>query len=120
MDSNGRWRSVTVGFRVSPEESELLNTQVAISGLPKQEYILNRLLDRDVVVIPSVRVQGALQRETLKVYQELRRIRDGSEISPQLEACIELLTNEFIALGADIHEPSDVQTEDDLISKLTR
>ena len=37
-DEHNRWRSITVGFRVSPEESEQLNAAVALSGLSKQEY----------------------------------------------------------------------------------
>ena len=35
-DNKNRWRNITVGFRVSPEENELINKAVALSGLPKQ------------------------------------------------------------------------------------
>ena len=49
----GRWRSKTVAFRVSPEEADLIDAQVAMSGLTKQDYITKRLLARDVVVVPS-------------------------------------------------------------------
>ena len=38
VDRHNRFRSITVGFRVSPEEQEELNRAVALSGLPKQEY----------------------------------------------------------------------------------
>ena len=34
-DNKNRWRNITVGFRVSPEENELINKAVALSGLPK-------------------------------------------------------------------------------------
>ena len=37
-DNKNRWRNITVGFRVSPEENERINKAVALSGLPKQEY----------------------------------------------------------------------------------
>ena len=37
-DRHNRFRSITVGFRVSPEEQEQLNRAGALSGLPKQEY----------------------------------------------------------------------------------
>lgn len=33
FDGKGRWRCVTVGFRMSPEENETLNTKVYLSGL---------------------------------------------------------------------------------------
>ena len=31
-DNKNRWRNITVGFRVSPEENELINKAVALSG----------------------------------------------------------------------------------------
>ena len=49
-DNKNRWRNITVGFRVSPEENELINRAVALSGLPKQEYCYRRCLNQDVVV----------------------------------------------------------------------
>ena len=44
LDYKGRWRNHTVAFRVSDEESKLLNDLVALSGLTKQDYITRRLL----------------------------------------------------------------------------
>lgn len=41
-DNKNRWRNITVGFRVSPEENVLINKAVALSGLPKQEYCYAR------------------------------------------------------------------------------
>ena len=39
LDQQGRWRNKVVAFRMSPEEDELLETAVRLSGLTKQEYI---------------------------------------------------------------------------------
>ena len=33
LDSHKRWRNITVGFRVSAEENELINKAVKLSGL---------------------------------------------------------------------------------------
>jgi len=57
LDGHGRWRSVNVSFRVSPEEDRLLETFVKLSGMTKQDYLTDRVLCRDVVVsgyLPSV------------------------------------------------------------------
>lgn len=117
LDAHGRWRSVTVSFRVSPEEARLIDAQVALSGMTKQQYVTNRLLEREVKVIPSSRVQRALREQMGAVYLELRRIRDGSELSPELEAVIGLLADEFAALGG---ERSGVEQEDDAIKSINR
>ena len=50
VDRKNRFRSITVGFRVSPEEQEELNRAVALSGLPKQEYCYRKCMGREVVI----------------------------------------------------------------------
>ena len=61
LDAHGRWRNVTVAFRVSPEEDSQIETLVGLSGLTKQDYIMSRLLNRDVVVKGNPRVFKALR-----------------------------------------------------------
>ena len=79
-DEQGRFRSVTVGFRVSPEEGEQLDRQVQLSGLTKQDYILRRLMNREVVVHGNPRVYKALKGQMAEVLEELRRIEAGGNI----------------------------------------
>ena len=56
LDYKGRWRNKTVAFRVSEDEAKLIDTQVALSGLTKQDYIIKRLLEREIVVLGSPRI----------------------------------------------------------------
>lgn len=119
LDQHGRHRNVTVAFRVSREESDLLNRLVALSGLTKQDYITSKLLDREVTVVPGSRTRKALRDEMIAVYRELRRIRDDTGISPELETVISAIAAEFIRLGA-VDDKSDVEKEDRAISTLAR
>ena len=50
LDHQGRWRSKTVAFRVSPEEDALIEKKVALSGLTKQEYITRRLQEEEMQI----------------------------------------------------------------------
>lgn len=90
-DGQGRWRSKTVAFRISPEEDEQLETAVRLSGLTKQDYIIRRLECRDVVVQGNPRVYKALRNELVSVLSELRRIEGGGKVSIDLLATIELI-----------------------------
>ena len=83
-DEQGRLRSVTVGFRVSPEESAQLDRLVQLSGLTKQDYIIRRLMNREVVVQGNPRVYKALNGHLEAVLEELRRIEAGGSISAEL------------------------------------
>ena len=86
-DNKNRWRNITVGFRVSPEENELINRAVALSGLPKQEY-----LNQDVVVQGNPRVYKALKTEFATVLAELKRIEAGKGVDDELLSVIELIS----------------------------
>ena len=91
LDSKGRFRSRTIGFRVSPEEEKLINSAVALSGLTKQDYIVKRLLCRDVVVQGNPRVYKALRDQLAAVLNELRRIEAGDSVSDELLDVIEMI-----------------------------
>lgn len=91
LDNKNRWRNITVGFRVSPEESEQINKVVRMSGLSKQDYITRRLLCQDVIVQGNPRVFMALRNELAAVLAELQRIEAGGGVSDELLDTIELL-----------------------------
>ena len=91
LDSKGRSRSRTIGFRVSSEEEKLINSAVALSGLTKQDYIVKRLLCRDVVVQGNPRVYKALKTELAAVLTELKRIEAGNSVDEELLNLIELI-----------------------------
>lgn len=90
-DEHNRWRNITVGFRVSPEENELLNRAVALSGLPKQEYCYRKCMNRDVVVQGNPRVYKALRNQLADVLAELQRIESGSKVDDELLDVIEMI-----------------------------
>jgi hypothetical protein len=83
-DGQGRWRNKTVAFRISPEEDEQLETAVRLSGLTKQDYIIRRLQDREVVVQGNPRVYKALRNELAAVLVELQRIAAGGTVDDDL------------------------------------
>ena len=90
LDKKGRFRGKTIAFRVSPEEDEQLNTAVALSGLTKQDYIIKKLENRDVVVQPNPKVYKALRTLLTSVLEELKII-DNCSIDGELLETIRLI-----------------------------
>lgn len=84
LDAHGRFRSVSACFRVSPEENEMLNRLVALSGLSKREYIARRVLNREIIVQGNPRVFKALKTQLAAVLDELRRIESGGTVCDEL------------------------------------
>ena len=92
VDKHNRFRCITVGFRVSPEEHEHINKAVAMSGLSKQEYCYRRCLERDIVVQGNPRVYKALKDQLAEVLVELKRIEAGASIDDELLENINVIT----------------------------
>lgn len=88
-DEHGRWRNRTIGFRVSPEEDSEINALVALSGQTKQDYIVSRLCNRDVVVMGNPRVHKALKNQMERLCEEFSRLCNASEISPETPRVLE-------------------------------
>ena len=94
LDKQNRFRSKTVAFRVSPEEWEHFETVVKLSGLSKQDYLINRISERDIVVKGNPRVYKALRDKLSDVLVELKRIDglDMDRIDEDLLEVIKLIT----------------------------
>ena len=102
-DEKGRWRNLTIAFRVSPEENEDLNMRVRLSGLTKQEYVCRRCLEREVVVQGNPRVYKALKGEMEQIHQELSRLMVGTEITDELWSRIDMVKVIYEGFRADRH-----------------
>ena len=101
VDNKGRWRNKTVAFRVSPEEDERIETAVRLSGLTKQDYIIRRLQDKEIVVIGNPRVYKALRNQLAAVLDELQRIASGKQVDDDLLDTIHLITATMDGLKED-------------------
>ena len=103
LDKQNRFRSITVGFRVSPEESVTLNKIVALSGLSKQEYCYRKCMNREIVVQGNPRVYKALYMELKNVLAELQRIEAGERIEPDLLEVIDQINVTIYGMGREEH-----------------
>lgn len=101
LDRKGRWRNKTVAFRVSPEEDEQIETAVRLAGLTKQDYIIKRLQEKEIVVVGNPRVYKALKNELARVIVELKRIETGGNVSDELLETIELITRTMQGMKED-------------------
>lgn len=94
-DRHGRWRSIDVNFRVSPEENELINQMVALSGLTKREYLVRRAMDQEIVVIGNPRVYKALKNQMEQLYQAFSRLCHAGELTPEALELLHFTTKIF-------------------------
>ncbi len=76
---------------MSNEEVTLLDNLVTLSGLTKQDYIIKRLLCKDVVVIGNTRVYKALKNHMEQLYIELKNLSTTQEIDDVTTSTIQFI-----------------------------
>ena len=118
LDPQGRMRSKTVAFRMSPEEADLLQRCADMSGMTKQDYLISRVLQREVTVIPNKRMQLYMEENMLYVFKELRLLDAGQVLPQDLSELVRMLAGIFAALGGE--DDAAVASDDDLIMGLER
>ena len=92
LDHKGRWRSLAVAFRMSPEENADLNDRVRLSGLTKQDYFLRRISEREVVVQgSSPRVFKALRNQMVEILSELKRLQRAGDADDEFLLILRLV-----------------------------
>lgn len=102
LDKQNRFRNITVGFRVSPEENEQLNKVVAISGLSKQEYCYRRCMKQKIVVHGgNPRVFKALRNNLEQVLCELK---NKNEVTNEMLEVIKLITVTLQEMKGELNE----------------
>ena len=87
-DKKGHFRNKIVAVRVSEAESEMINRMVSISGMSKQDYIINKLTNKDIVVEGSIRTFNGIKTQLAHINEELERI---GKINEEHEEVFELL-----------------------------
>lgn len=90
-DEHGRWRSKTIAFRVTPEEDAQIHALAQLSGMTKQDYIIHRLTNRDVVITGNPRVHKALKQQMEQLILEFRKLTSATELCPETTVVLEYL-----------------------------
>ena len=96
LDAKNRWRNVVVAFRMSPEEAQELNVKVSLSGLSKQDYIIQCLLKHEIRGVGGMKVQVHLDTilEELQTLDEADRGIDVEELLVPLKHVLDILQSD--------------------------
>lgn len=88
-----RIKSKTVVFRVTPEELELITSMADISGMKRQEYLLERALENSIKVYSNPRMFKALKNRMDMILEELKGIENGDNPEREILDLIHYMTD---------------------------
>lgn len=100
-DKKNRHRNKTVSFHMSPEENELLNKFVALSGLTKQDYLIKRALRKQIVIQGNPRVAKSFRIQLKEIITELQRVETLNDTNSDLLELISFTTKVLEGLNVE-------------------
>ena len=86
---------------MSEEEAKQIDECVRLSGLTKQDYIVRRLMCRNIVVQGNPRVYKALKNQMTELYEKLKRIEQFSEENEELLYTLQLVAETLNGMKED-------------------
>lgn len=79
-NEKNRKRSVIVNFRVTPEEKQLIDERIALSGLARAEFFINSCMHQKIVTFGNVRTFGEMKRKLARIDRHLQQIEKSEEL----------------------------------------
>lgn len=77
-ENKDRRRPITTAYRTTVQDDEAVNLLVAASGMTKQDYIVARLKNEEVTIVPSKTMYYyALRNEIRELCKQLNRFRSN-------------------------------------------
>ena len=86
---------------MSPEEAEQLDKLVKISGYTKQDYLIDRVLQRDIIVRGSPRIYKALKDTLGEVLFQLQLLKTVTDDNSELLELIEQINTTLRGFAAE-------------------
>ena len=84
LDKKNRWRSLNVGFRMSPEEAKELDDRVKLCGMQKQDYLIQSALYQQITVRGHKAMYDEFRKQLQHIEQELIQIEKVSDMDVEL------------------------------------
>lgn len=72
-NEENRKRNRILNFRVSEEEYDLINKQIEISGLSKQEYFIQLFGEHQIKIIADYKVLDAMSKEIFQLAKVVKK-----------------------------------------------
>lgn len=102
---HNRKRNVIVNFRMSPHEKEMLDNRIKLSGMQRQNYMINSVLYQKIITVGNIKTFEEIWKFLLDIQKDLNNsniIIDDVKVS-SLKTICEIISGlgNFENLGND-------------------
>ena len=97
-NEKNRKRSVIVNFRVTPEEKQLIDERIALSGLPRAEFFFFFCMHQKVITFGNVKTFDAIRKKLLVIDEHLQAVEKSEELDLKILESLRMILEMFAGL----------------------
>lgn len=97
-NEKNRKRSVIVNFRVTPEEKQLIDERIALSGLPRAEFFIQGCMYQKVITFGNVKTFDGIKKKLLVIDEHLQAVEKSEELDLKTLESLRMILEMFVGL----------------------
>lgn len=86
-----RKRRATIVFRTTEKDREIIFSKIALSGLNRQDYMTDAILNAPIKVVATKNVIDQCKKELQNIFSELRRINRYEDMAEKDKYVLEMI-----------------------------
>ena len=97
-NEKNRKRSVIVNYRVTPEEKQLIDERIALSGLPRAEFFIQSCMYQKVITFGNVKTFDAIRKKLLVIDEHLQAVQKSEELDLEILESLRMILEMLVGL----------------------
>jgi hypothetical protein len=97
-NEKNRKRNMIVNFRVSPEEKQLIDNRIALSGLSKADFFIQSCIHQRVVTYGNVKTFDEMRKKLSMIESHLQKIEKSEELDLEVLESLRMILEMFNGL----------------------
>ena len=97
-NEKNRERTTIVNFRVTPEEKQLLDDRIALSGLARADFFIQSCLHQKVVTFGNVKTFDVMRKKLAVVNKHLQEVSKSEELDLEVLESLRMILELFDGL----------------------
>ena len=97
-NEKNRKRNTIVMFRVTPEEKQLLDDRIALSGLARADFFIQSCLHQKVVTFGNVKTFDVMRKKLAVVNKHLQEVSKSEELDLEVLESLRMILELFDGL----------------------
>ncbi|MBQ6787410.1 MAG: hypothetical protein IJO85_06785 [Lachnospiraceae bacterium] len=93
-----RYRNQIMNFRVTVEEKQKIEKRMELSGLSKQDFFIQSLMNQQVICIGNIKSFTEINRQLLQIEEHLKNVTTLVELDENMMESLRMILELYVGI----------------------